>query len=104
MSAKIEIDEIVFEKAGRLWYSGTVEGEPFEGDLLKCHKDFDLILPKVEPGVSFNFIDQDDLCSGTMDDFGNLHWLIKIDGAIKERRIYLKPIVETLLYEKYINQ
>jgi len=104
MNAKIEIDEITFEKAGRLWYSGTVEGQYFEGDLLVCHKDFDKILPKAEPGVSFSFMDQDDLCNAVMDDFGNLFWHIKIEGAIKGRVIYLEPIVKNLLYEKFINK
>jgi len=104
MNAKIEIDEITFEKAGRLWYSGTVEGQYFEGDLLVCHKDFDLILPKAELGVSFSFLDQDDLCNAVMSNYHDLFWHIKVNGVIMERRIYLKPIIEELLYNKYINQ
>lgn len=103
MNAKIEIEEIIFEKAGRLWYSGHVEGQYLEGDLLMCHKDFDKILPKVDPGVSFIFTDENDLCCAIMDDWYSLHWQIKIEGAITERVIRLEPIVETLLYEKYIN-
>jgi len=97
----IKIDSIEFSKAGKLTYSGTVNGDPVEGEMLLCHKDFEKILPQDE--LDYEYMDQDGLCNGVMDSFNNLFWHIKVGKNIMERRVYLRYIAEDLLYNKYIN-
>ena len=98
---RIEIHSCEFEKAGSITFVGTVEGQEFVITWDATMKVFEQILPQAE--VDFEYKDFDDLCNAVLDDFYNLHWLIRINGNVLSRVVRLEQIIRNALYEAYIN-
>ncbi len=97
--AEIQIESIEFDKRGKISFSGFVEGQHFSGTWNTTHRDFLKIMPKEPVGYKMN--DPDGLCNAAMDDFFNLHWLIKIGGNIRTRVVRLEEIIKDELLELY---
>ena len=92
--AEITIDSIVFEKGGAIFFEGTVEGTPIEGSIEG--RDFEGLLKK-----GFDYLNDDNDYIGRMDDFGGLHLLAKLDGAVVWHHFNLNPIIKDRLLEQY---
>ena len=99
--ARIEITNLTFDKAGAIYFAGSVNGEHFVISWDATMKDFEKILPGAEarPG---ELKDQDDLYNAALDDHNNLHWLIKHNGNLFQYVIWLAPIIKDELFEAYI--
>ncbi len=92
--AEITIDLIVFEKGGAIFFEGIVEGTPTEGSIEG--RDFEGLLKK-----GFDYLNDDNDYIGRMDDFGGLHLLAKLDGAVVWHHFNLNPIIKGRLLEQY---
>lgn len=100
--AKIEIGSIEFDKKGSIYISGFVEGIEVEKLIEADSAEFDQFLPK--NCIELEFIDQNDLYSAMLDDFHNLHWLVKSGMNIIYRVVRLESLIKEILYELYTEQ
>ena len=99
--AHIKITEITFRKEGSITFVGTIDGHERVLTWTSDCADFDKILPH-EP-AEYEYLDDDGLFTGWMDDYFNIHFLIKIGGNIVSRVVRLEKIAGTALFELYQN-
>jgi len=68
-------------------------------------KDFHKVLPPevLNQMIPCVYKDQDDLMAAALDDYYNLHFLLKVGGNILTRVVRLEQIIRNELYEAYIN-
>ncbi len=92
--AEITIDSIEFEKGGAIFFEGTVEGTPLEA--LIEGRDFERLLKK-----GFDYLNEDNDYIGRLDDFGGLHLLAKLDGAVVRHHLNLNLMIKGRLSEQY---
>lgn len=96
---EILIDKIIFDKNGVIYFSGNINGHFVEKKWDAGIKDFSKIWPE---GIKEeNLIDEYNLFNGTLDEYMNLHWLVKVNKNIEHRRVWLEPIIKEALIEKY---
>lgn len=98
---KIEIGDVLFSKQGMLYMEGLVNNDFVKVRIDLGCVEFERIIPK-EP-CDFRWQDDDGFVNATIDDHHNLHWHIIQDGLVLCRTVWLKPIIEDLLYQKYIS-
>ena len=95
--AQIQITDIHFYEGGSIEASGTVESEPVQCEIQG--RDFERLLKK-----GFDYLDDDNNYTGRMDDFGGLHLLAKLEGAVVWHRFNLNGTIKQLLIEEYHKQ
>ena len=101
---QIEITNLTFDKAGAIYFAGSVNGEHFVISWDATMKDFHKVLPPevLNQMIPCVYKDQDDLMAAALDDYYNLAFLLKINGTITARLVYLEQIIRDALYEAYI--
>ena len=97
--AKIEIQSTEFFSSGMVYVKCKVNGDILSLIITSDTKDFDKFTPKDFEGT---LQDGEGEYLAWFDDFGNLHWLVKLTtGHIKYQVVPCTATIEQLAYEKY---
>ena len=88
-----------FMRSGMIYVSCIVNDDHVDLTITADTKDFDKFKPKNYEGT---LQDGEDKYCAWFDDFGNLHWLVKLTtGHISYRTVPCTALIEQLAYEKY---
>ena len=64
----------------------------------------DEMFKEIMPEGEYRYHDSEGHIVAMLDDFFGMHWLVKEGGHVKERYVFLKPILEGIAERKFFNR